>query len=576
MYDDIGPDVSESFLETPLHPPTTIMSGKLASEYDSWKKLQHIYDSERSKLILKDLFAHDPDRFSKFSVDYASKGGPDVTMLLDYSKNLITQPILDTLLSLIREAQVESYRDKMFSGEHINTSEDRAVLHVALRNFNDFQIQEAGTEEVASVLEHIKVFSEAIRSGEWKGYTGKPIKTIVNIGIGGSDLGPVMVTEALKPYSKRDLAAHFVSNIDGTHVAETLRVCDPETTLFIIASKTFTTQETITNAESAKDWFLQSAKDKAHVAKHFVALSTNTKAVTAFGISSENMFQFWDWVGGRYSLWSAIGLSIALVIGYNNFEQLLQGAHAMDKHFKETPLEKNVPVLLAAVGIWYNDFYGSQTHALLPYDQYLHKFADYFQQGDMESNGKTVTKNGHRVNYETGPIIWGAAGTNGQHSFYQLVHQGTKLIPADFIAPTTTHNPIANSKHHRILLSNFFAQPEALAFGKTEEQVKKELGSGASEALIKSKVFEGNKPSNSIMFPLLTPATLGALIAMYEHKIFVQGVVWGINSFDQMGVELGKVLAKNILAQLEKPEDVTGHDSSTTGLIHYYQKYRKE
>ncbi|KAJ3728759.1 glucose-6-phosphate isomerase [Lentinula raphanica] len=552
------------------------MSGKLASEYESWKKLQHIYDSERSKLILKDLFAQDPDRFSKFSTEYTSTSGPDVTILLDYSKNLITQPILDSLLSLVREAQVESFRDKMFAGEHINTSEDRAVLHVALRNFNDFQIQEAGTDEVASVLEHMKVFSNSVRSGEWKGYTGKTINTIVNIGIGGSDLGPVMVTEALKPYSKRDLNAYFVSNIDGTHIAETLRVCDPETTLFIIASKTFTTQETITNAESAKEWFLASAKDQAHVAKHFVALSTNTKAVTAFGIAKENMFQFWDWVGGRYSLWSAIGLSIALVIGYDNFEQLLQGAHGMDKHFKETPLERNLPVLLAAVGIWYNDFYGSQTHALLPYDQYLHKFADYFQQGDMESNGKTVTKNGHRVNYETGPIIWGAAGTNGQHSFYQLVHQGTKLIPTDFIAPATTHNPIAGSKHHRILLSNFFAQPEALAFGKTEEQVKKELGSGASEALIKSKVFEGNKPSNSIMFPLLTPATLGALIAMYEHKIFVQGVVWGINSFDQMGVELGKVLAKNILAQLDKPEDVTGHDSSTTGLIHYYQKFRKE
>ncbi|KAK7469423.1 glucose-6-phosphate isomerase [Stygiomarasmius scandens] len=552
------------------------MSGRLASEYSAWKKLQHIYDSDKSKLILKDLFGQDPDRFSKFSVEYASKDGPDVTLLLDYSKNLITPPILDTLLTLAKEAEVETYRDKMFAGEHINTSEDRAVLHVALRNFNDFQIQEAGTEEVNSVLEHMKEFSESVRNGEWKGYTGKTINTIVNIGIGGSDLGPVMVIEALKPYSKRDLTAHFVSNIDGTHIAETLRECDPERTIFIIASKTFTTQETITNAETAKEWFLSSAKDKAHVAKHFVALSTNTKAVTAFGIDEKNMFQFWDWVGGRYSLWSAIGLSIALVIGFNNFEQLLKGAHGMDKHFKETPLEKNLPVLLALVGVWYNDFYGAQTHALLPYDQYLHKFADYFQQGDMESNGKTVTKGGHRVNYETGPIIWGAAGTNGQHSFYQLVHQGTKLIPADFIAPATTHNPIRNSLHHRILLSNFFAQPEALAFGKTEEQVRKELGSGASEALIKSKVFEGNKPSNSIMFPLLTPATLGALVALYEHKIFTQGVIWGINSFDQMGVELGKVLAKNILAQLEKPEDVVGHDSSTTGLIHYYQKYRKE
>ncbi|KAF8960412.1 glucose-6-phosphate isomerase [Flammula alnicola] len=552
------------------------MSGKLASDYASWKKLQQIYDAEHSKIVLKDLFAQDPQRFAKFSKEYNSTSGPDVTLLVDLSKNLITEPILNTLLSLVREAKVEEYRDKMFAGEHINTSEDRAVLHVALRNFNDFKITEGGVDEVTSVLNHMKEFSEAVRSGAWKGYTGKTINTIVNIGIGGSDLGPVMVTEALKPYSKRDLKAHFVSNIDGTHIAETLRECDPETTLFIIASKTFTTQETITNAETARGWFLTTAKDKAHVAKHFVALSTNTKAVTAFGIDESNMFQFWDWVGGRYSLWSAIGLSIALVIGYDNFEQLLKGAHGMDKHFKETPLEQNLPVLMAAVGLWYNDFYGSQTLALLPYDQYLHKFADYFQQGDMESNGKSVTKGGQRVNYQTGPIIWGASGTNGQHSFYQLVHQGTKIIPADFIAPITTHNPIEHSKHHRILLSNFFAQPEALAFGKTEHEVKQELGPNASEILIKSKVFEGNRPSTSIMFPLLTPATLGALIALYEHKIFVQGVVWGINSFDQMGVELGKVLAKNILAQLEKPEDVKGHDSSTTGLIHYYQKYRKE
>ncbi|TCD64035.1 glucose-6-phosphate isomerase [Steccherinum ochraceum] len=552
------------------------MSGKLASDYAAWKKLQSIYDSEHSKLILKDLFAQDPARFSKFSKEYVSPDDPSVTFLLDFSKNLITEPILATLLDLVREAQLETYRDKMFAGEHINTSEDRAVLHVALRNFDDFKISEAGVNEVDGVLAHIKEFSESVRSGAWKGYTGKAINTIVNIGIGGSDLGPVMVTEALKAYSKRDLTAHFVSNIDGTHIAETLRLCDPETTLFIIASKTFTTQETITNATSARDWFLETAKDKAHVAKHFVALSTNTKAVTAFGISEANMFQFWDWVGGRYSLWSAIGLSIALVIGYDNFEQLLKGAHGMDKHFKTAPLEQNLPVLLAVLGIWYNDFYGAQTHALLPYDQYLHKFADYFQQGDMESNGKFVTKGGQRVNYQTGPIIWGAAGTNGQHSFYQLVHQGTKLIPADFIAPATTHNPIHHSLHHRILLSNFFAQPEALAFGKTEQQVRAELGANASEPLVKSKVFEGNRPSNSIVFPKLTPATLGALIALYEHKIFTQGVVWGINSFDQMGVELGKVLAKNILAQLGKPEDVTGHDSSTTGLIHYYQKHRQE
>ncbi|EIN09312.1 Glc-6-P isomerase [Punctularia strigosozonata HHB-11173 SS5] len=555
------------------------MSGKLASEYPSWQKLQQIYDAEHSKLVLKDLFAADPARFSKFSKEYVDPSDPSVTFLLDYSKNLITPEILSTLLSLAREAQVETFRDKMFAGEHINTSEDRAVLHIALRAFGDAltSIPEPGVDEVAGVRAHIKQFTDAVRSGAWKGYTGKPIHTIVNIGIGGSDLGPVMVTEALKAYSKRDLAAHFVSNIDGTHLAETLRLCDPETTLFIIASKTFTTQETITNAESARAWFLAAAGgDKAHVAKHFVALSTNTKAVTAFGIAEENMFQFWDWVGGRYSLWSAIGLSIALVIGYDNFEELLKGANGMDQHFKTAPLEENLPVLLALIGIWYNDFYGAQTHALLPYDQYLHKFADYFQQGDMESNGKFVTKGGQRVNYQTGPIIWGAAGTNGQHSFYQLVHQGTKLIPADFLAPATTLNPIESSKHHRILLSNFFAQPEALAFGKTEEDVRKELGPNASEALVKSKVFEGNRPSNSILFPKLTPKTLGALIVLYEHKIFTQGAIWGINSFDQMGVELGKVLAKNILAQLGKPEDVTGHDSSTTGLIHYYQKHRQE
>ena len=372
------------------------------SEYSAWQKLQQIYDSEHEKLVLKDLFAQDPQRFSKFSREYTSSEDPSVTFLLDFSKNLITEPILATLLDLVREADVETVRDKMFAGEHINTSEDRAVLHVALRNFDDFKISEAGVDEVGKVLAHIKEFTESVRSGTWKGYTGKTINTIVNIGIGGSDLGPVMVTEALKPYAKRDLTAHFVSNIDGTHLAETLRLCDPETTLFIIASKTFTTQETITNAESARDWFLATAKDKAHVAKHFVALSTNTKAVTAFGISESNMFQFWDWVGGRYSLWSAIGLSIALVIGYDNFEQLLKGAHGMDKHFKTAPLEKNLPVLLAVLGIWYNDFYGAQTHALLPYDQYLHKFADYFQQGDMESNGKSITKSGKRVNYQTG------------------------------------------------------------------------------------------------------------------------------------------------------------------------------
>ncbi|QRV74143.1 glucose-6-phosphate isomerase [Ceratobasidium sp. AG-Ba] len=537
------------------------MPGTLASKYENWKKLQTLYDQQKEQIVLKELFAADPERFAKFSREYTAHDDPKTTFLLDYSKNLITEPVLETLLALVREAGVEGARDAMFAGEHINTSEDRAVLHTALRNFTNQFVSEPGADEVPGVLAHIKKFTDDVRSGAWTGYT-------------------VMVTEALKPYAKRDLKAHFVSNIDGTHMAETLRACNPETTLFIVASKTFTTQETITNAQTAKAWFLNEAKDIKHVAKHFVALSTNTKDVTAFGIDKENMFKFWDWVGGRYSLWSAIGLSIALVIGYENYEQLLKGAAGMDNHFRTTKLEDNLPVIMAVIGIWYNDFYGAQTHALLPYDQYLFKFADYFQQGDMESNGKFVTKDGNRVDYQTGPIIWGAAGTNGQHSFYQLVHQGTKLIPTDFIAPATTHNTLAetgpSSRHHRILLSNFFAQPEALAFGKTEEAVRKELGAGASEALVKSKVFEGNRPSNSIIFPLLTPSTLGALIALYEHKIFVQGMVWGINSFDQMGVELGKVLAKAILAQLDKPEDVKGHDSSTTGLIHYYQKYRRE
>ncbi|KAH8799257.1 putative PGI1-glucose-6-phosphate isomerase [Flagelloscypha sp. PMI_526] len=554
------------------------MPGTLASDYPSWAKLQSLYDSEKSKLVLKDLFASDPDRFKKYSRIYNSPSGPPVEFLLDFSKNLINDDVLTALITLAEEAGVEGARDALFKGEHINTSEDRAVLHVALRDPQaEFMstVSEPGVDEVPGVLKHMYEFANQIRSGEWTGFTGKKIKSIVNIGIGGSDLGPVMVTEALKPYQQRDLTGYFVSNVDGTHIAETVRDLDPETTLFIIASKTFTTQETITNATSAKDWFTKASGGKGDVSKHFVALSTNAKAVSAFGIDTKNMFPFWDWVGGRYSLWSAIGLSIAILLGPDVFAQLLEGAHAMDKHFKTTPLKDNLPVLLALLGIWYGDFYGSQTHALLPYDQYLHKFADYFQQGDMESNGKFVTKAGQRVSYETGPIIWGASGTNGQHSFYQLVHQGTKLIPADFIAPSTSQNPLGD--HHRILLSNFFAQPEALAFGKTESQVVQELGESGkgNEALVKSKVFEGNRPSNSILIGgKLDPAALGALIALYEHKIFTQGMIWGINSYDQMGVELGKVLAKNILAQLEKPEDVKGHDSSTSGLIKYYMKTR--
>ncbi|CAD6565665.1 MAG: glucose-6-phosphate isomerase [Cyphobasidiales sp. Tagirdzhanova-0007] len=548
-------------------------------DYPSWQTLEKLYAAQKTKLVLRDLFAEDSKRFDKYNAHYTSSAGPDVSIFLDYSKNLVNEEILSALFRLAKEAQIEKSRDEMFAGQHINTSEDRAVLHIALRNSGvpkPFEgISESGVDEVGDVLKQMKDFSDAVRSGKHTGYTGKKIASVVNIGIGGSDLGPVMVTEALKHYAQRSIVPHFVSNIDGTHLAEILKECDPETTLFIVASKTFTTQETITNAESARAWFLETAKDKQHVAKHFAALSTNTKAVSAFGINTANMFKFWDWVGGRYSLWSAIGLSIAIYIGFENFQELLTGAHMMDLHFKETPLQKNLPVILALIGIWYNDFYGAQTQALLPYDQYMHKFADYFQQGDMESNGKFVTKDGRRVTYQTGPIIWGQSGTNGQHAFYQLIHQGTKLIPADFLAPVQTLNPVSEGAHHRILLSNFFAQPEALAFGKTEEAVKKDLGNDASNvALLKSKVFEGNKPTNSIMFQKLTPATLGALIAMYEHKIFVQGMIWGINSFDQMGVELGKVLAKAILPSLDGKTDVAGHDSSTTGLIKYWLQHK--
>ncbi|KAL4401282.1 glucose-6-phosphate isomerase [Malassezia pachydermatis] len=552
------------------------MSVQPANELSAWKKLQSLYESK--KITLKEAFAADPKRFETFSKSFETSN-KDVSILLDYSKNLIDEEIFTQLVALAKESQLEAKRDAMYKGEHINNTEDRAVLHIALRDLHDeLKLSEPGTKDVIPELKHMHEFSDAVRSGTWKGYTGKPIKTVVNIGIGGSDLGPVMVCEALKAYSKRDLDMHFVSNIDGTHIAETLRASDPETTLFIIASKTFTTIETITNATTARDWFLQTAKDKAHVAKHFVALSTNESEVTKFGIAKENMFKFWDWVGGRYSLWSAIGLSIMLSIGFENFKELLEGAHAMDMHFKEAPLEQNLPVILGLLGIWYNNFHGAQTHALLPYDQYLCKFADYFQQGDMESNGKFVGKNGEPVNYQTGPIIWGQAGTNGQHAFYQLIHQGTKMIPCDFIAPIETQNPLGD--HHDILLSNFFAQPEALAFGKTEEEVAKELGDKASNvALLKSKVFRGNRPTNSIMVQKITPKTLGALIAMYEHKIATQGFIWNINSYDQMGVELGKVLAKKIQPLLMQRDpakvDADGHDSSTSGLIKHYLANRK-
>lgn len=554
----------------------------------SWKKLASHYEAAGKTMTIKDLFAHDHARFESFSASFIAPGASTPTILLDYSKNILSKDTLALLLNLARDAKVEEWRDRMFSGDKINTTENRAVLHVALRNMGDRPIIVDGKDvnpDVRRVLAQMEKCSESIRSGEWVGYTGKRITDVVNIGIGGSDLGPVMVTEALKPYQGDGPRAHFVSNVDGTHIAEAVKNLNPETTLFIVASKTFTTIETLTNANSAKAWFLEKAKDEAHVAKHFVALSTNTKAVTAFGISPENMFEFWDWVGGRYSLWSAIGLSIAINIGFSNFKLLLLGAYDMDRHFAETPLENNLPVLLAVIGIWYNDFFGAQTQAILPYDQYMHRFPAYFQQGDMESNGKSTSRYGEPINsYQTGPVIWGESGTNGQHAFYQLIHQGTKLIPCDFLAPVVSHNPIGENRHHEILLSNFFAQTEALMKGKTPDEVRAELiKSGAAssmskealDALVNQKVFKGNKPTNSIIFEKLTPYHLGCLIAMYEHKIFVQGTIWNINSFDQWGVELGKQLAVAILPELKSDEPVTSHDASTNGLINFYKTTRR-
>jgi glucose-6-phosphate isomerase len=542
-------------------------------ETEAWKRLEKHFEFMKS-VHMRDLFDQDPDRFSKFSIRFED-------ILVDYSKNIVTEETLSLLLELARETRVKDAIESMFTGEKINETENRAVLHTALRNRSNIPVYVDGKDvmpEINAVLQQMEIFSEKIISGEWRGYTGKPISDIVNIGIGGSDLGPVMVTEALKPYKKPNINVHFVSNIDGTHITETLRPLSPETTLFMIASKTFTTQETMTNAYSARKWFLESARDEAHVKKHFVALSTNKEKVKEFGISAENMFVFWDWVGGRYSLWSAIGLSIACSIGFENFVELLEGAHAMDKHFRETPFEKNIPVILALIGIWYNNFFRAETEAILPYDQYMKRFPAYFQQGNMESNGKCVNRSGKEVIYQTGPIIWGEPGTNGQHAFYQLIHQGTKLIPCDFIAPAISHNPIG--EHHDILLSNFFAQTEALMKGKTEKEVIEELrASGKGDEEIKKltpfKVFKGNKPTNSILFKKLTPRTLGSLIAMYEHKIFVQGVIWNIFSFDQWGVELGKQLAKNILPELKGDEKVTSHDSSTNGLINVFKEMRK-
>ena len=538
----------------------------------AWQALQKHFD-EMKDVTIADLFAKDGDRFSKFSATF------DDQMLVDYSKNRITEETLAKLQDLAKECDLAGAIKSMFSGEKINRTENRAVLHVALRNRSNTPILVDGKDvmpEVNAVLEKMKTFSEAIISGEWKGYTGKAITDVVNIGIGGSDLGPYMVTEALRPY-KNHLNMHFVSNVDGTHIAEVLKKVNPETTLFLVASKTFTTQETMTNAHSARDWFLKAAGDEKHVAKHFAALSTNAKAVGEFGIDTANMFEFWDWVGGRYSLWSAIGLSIVLSIGFDNFVELLSGAHAMDKQFSTTPAEKNLPVLLALIGIWYNNFFGAETEAILPYDQYMHRFAAYFQQGNMESNGKYVDRNGKVVDYQTGPIIWGEPGTNGQHAFYQLIHQGTKMVPCDFIAPAITHNPL--SDHHQKLLSNFFAQTEALAFGKSREVVEQEYRDQGKDPatldyVVPFKVFEGNRPTNSILLREITPFSLGALIALYEHKIFTQGVILNIFTFDQWGVELGKQLANRILPELKDDKEISSHDSSTNGLINRYKAWR--
>ncbi|MEF4696030.1 glucose-6-phosphate isomerase [Escherichia coli] len=538
----------------------------------AWQALQKHFD-EMKDVTIADLFAKDGDRFSKFSATFGDQ------MLVDYSKNRITEETLAKLQDLAKECDLAGAIKSMFSGEKINRTENRAVLHVALRNRSNTPISVDGKDvmpEVNAVLEKMKTFSEAIISGEWKGYTGKAITDVVNIGIGGSDLGPYMVTEALRPY-KNHLNMHFVSNVDGTHIAEVLKKVNPETTLFLVASKTFTTQETMTNAHSARDWFLKAAGDEKHVAKHFAALSTNAKAVGEFGIDTANMFEFWDWVGGRYSLWSAIGLSIVLSIGFDNFVELLSGAHAMDKHFSTTPAEKNLPVLLALIGIWYNNFFGAETEAILPYDQYMHRFAAYFQQGNMESNGKYVDRNGNVVDYQTGPIIWGEPGTNGQHAFYQLIHQGTKMVPCDFIAPAITHNPL--SDHHQKLLSNFFAQTEALAFGKSREVVEQEYRDQGKDPatldyVVPFKVFEGNRPTNSILLREITPFSLGALIALYEHKIFTQGVILNIFTFDQWGVELGKQLANRILPELKDDKEISSHDSSTNGLINRYKAWR--
>jgi len=549
------------------------------TEKKEWKALQAHYE-EAKQWHMRAMFDDDTSRFDKFSQVVNTPGGH---VLLDYSKNIVNESTMKHLFDLVRSCDVEAMREKMFNGEAINFTENRAVLHIALRNRSNSPIYVDGKDvmpDVNEVLAKMRDFTANVRSGSWKGYTGKAITDIVNIGIGGSDLGPKMVTLALEPYMDGP-RAHYVSNIDGTHMVETLKGLNPETTLFIIASKTFTTIETITNGETARDWLLKAAGgDKSSVAKHFIALSTNEKLVSAFGIDTKNMFQFWDWVGGRYSLWSAIGMSIALGVGMDDFEKLLEGAHFMDNHFKSTPVEKNLPIIMAVLGVWYNNFFGAQSHAILPYDQYMSRFAAYFQQGDMESNGKYVTRDGSFVDYSTGPVIWGEPGTNGQHAFYQLIHQGTKVIPCDFLLPVQTHNPVSSGLHHQILTSNFLAQTEALMKGKTAEEAKEELvKSGKSEEEVENilphKQFMGNKPTNSIVFQKLNPFVLGLLIALYEHKIFVQGVIWNINSFDQWGVELGKQLAKAIQPELTSQEGATTHDCSTNNLINYIRAHQK-
>ena len=531
------------------------------TETSAWEKLQRHYDDVKNQHMVE-LFNNNSERFQQFSLRFED-------ILVDYSKNRITEETLSLLWELAEECHLTDSIKSMFSGEKINQTEGRAALHVALRNRSNTPIKVDGQDvmpAVNRVLDKMEAFSDKVVSGEWRGYTGQRITDIVNIGIGGSDLGPLMVTEALRPYWKPGMQVHFVSNVDGTHMAETLRGLSPESTLFLIASKTFTTQETMTNAHTARRWFLNAAIDEEYVKKHFAAMSTNKKGVGAFGIDTENMFEFWDWVGGRYSLTSAIGLSVACTIGFDNYRALLEGFHAMDLHFHDAPLKKNIPVTLALIGIWYNNFFAAETETILPYDQYMHRFAAYFQQGNMESNGKYVGRDGKPVDYQTGPIIWGEPGTNGQHAFYQLIHQGTKLIPCDFIAPAQTHNPIGD--HHVKLLSNFFAQTEALMKGKSGEEVRSELVAGNKteaeiESLLPFKIFEGNRPTNSILVKQITPRSLGSLIAMYEHKIFVQGAIWNIFSFDQWGVELGKQLAKKILPELETETPVTSHDSST-------------